>query len=87
MESVEHQTGGGGNVNSEQFGFGAHRPVLALVQPGRAKEQRTDGGNVCGVEIVLGKSDDQTCFAHSAVSDEQQFKKKIVLFRHGLQCP
>lgn len=56
------------------------------MQPGRAEEQRTDGGNVCGVEIVLGKSDDQACFAHSAVSDEQQFEKKIVLFRHGLQC-
>lgn len=31
---------------------------------------RTDGGNVCRVEIVLSETNDQTCFAHSAVSDE-----------------
>lgn len=57
---------------------------LWLLQTG-GKMQRTDGRNVRGVEIVLSKSDDQTCFANSAVSDEQQFEKKIILFRHGLK--
>lgn len=63
----------------------------ALVNTGRSlaaaeNNQRTDGRNVCRVEIVLCKTDDQTCFAHSAVSDEQQLEKKIILFRHGWKC-
>lgn len=49
-------------------------------------QQRTDGGDVRGVEIVLSKTDDQTCFPHSAVPDEQQLEKEIVLFRHGWSC-
>lgn len=48
--------------------------------------QHTDGRNVRGVEIVLSKTNDQTCFAHPAVSDEKQFVKKIILFRHGWSC-
>lgn len=51
------------------------RPIMSWCRHVDWKEkispkQRTDGGNVCGVEIVLSKTYDQTCFAHSAVSDE-----------------
>lgn len=52
---------------SEKFALGAHRPVQTAKKD--KKKQRTNGRNVCGVEIILGKSDDQTCFAHTAVSD------------------
>lgn len=44
--------------------------------------ERTDGGNVRGVEVILGKADDQARFAHSAVPDQQQLEEEIVLFRH-----
>lgn len=49
-------------------------------------KQRTDCGNVRGVEVVLGEANDQTCFANSAVPDEQQFEEEIILFRHDRSC-
>ena len=44
---------------------------------------RTDGGDVGRVEVVLGKSNDQTRFSHSTVTNQQQFEKEIILFCHG----
>lgn len=82
VESVGYETGYEKKCqHSATFGLGARAGA-----DGTDICQRTNGRNVCGVEIVLSKSDDQTCFAHSAVSDEQQFEKKIILFRHALKC-
>lgn len=35
-----------------------------------------------GIEGVLAESEQQTCLADTAVSDEQQFEEIIVRFRH-----
>lgn len=39
-------------------------------------------GNEGGIEGVLAESEQQTCLADTAVSDEQQFEKIIVRFCH-----
>ena len=38
-----------------------------------------------GIERVLAESEQQTCLADSAVSDEQQFEEVIVRLRHFKQ--
>lgn len=72
--------------HSAKFGFGFGCTQAGADWKEKYNKGHTNGRNVCGVEIVLGKSDNQTCFAHTAVSDEQQFEKEIILFRHALKC-
>lgn len=56
----------------------------AEVAQGHISPRRhTDGGNVRGVEVVFSETDNQTRFSHSAVPDEQQLVKEIILFRHN----
>ena len=85
LRSVGHQIEGEGNVSNQQtLGLVESTQAHKLAQTRRlGDKQRTDGGNISGVEIVLSETNDQTCFSHSAVSDEQQLEKEIVLFGHA----
>lgn len=85
MCSVGHQIEEERNVNNQQtLVLVESTQTHKLAQTRRlGDKQRTDGGNVSGVEIVLSETNDQTCFSHSAVSDQQQLEKEIVLFGHA----
>lgn len=43
----------------------------------------TDGGDVRGVELVVGEAAQQAGLAHAGVPDQQQPEQHIVLLRHG----
>lgn len=43
----------------------------------------TDGGDVRGVELVVGEAAKQAGLAHPGVPDQQQPEQHIVLLRHG----
>lgn len=53
-------------------GWGAPRP-----------SPLTDGGDVRGVELVVGEAAQQAGLAHPRVPDQEQPEQHIVLFRHG----
>lgn len=63
--------------------------IMSAVCQGGCRVLLTYCGYEGGVEGVLAESEQQTCLADAAVSDEQQLEQIIVRLRHlhGLQTP